>query len=305
VSTMVFGLQKLQNDLFCVSQERDFFRSKYLEQVSEIQALKEELSKSKREVSKLRSELMNLSGHVMEDGEEEEEKKSATVAQGSRRRQPHRHRSLEENDNDEASSLTSDDLGDSHPRKVTSTTTDEHDSDLSDDEDGEEYEEDDHIDQALQTPNRRRSRPTIPSLDKGDDDDSSKDSGKDIRLSAEKLLHWASYRTSSTSQLATGGASHSSSHRLRSDNSESSSIASALKPSPLLGKLIAVASDDDADHDHDDPHITGTNYHNLHVEEKKDDDDDSHQNESPESIATTQKEIALEGPSKTALVVQL
>mmetsp|Transcript_17697 Transcript_17697/g.30938 ORF Transcript_17697/g.30938 Transcript_17697/m.30938 type:complete len:99 (-) Transcript_17697:1620-1916(-) len=62
---MVFGIQKLQDEIFCLTEERDYFQAKFLEQVSEIQALKAELSKSKREVEKLRNELLQIH-HVVQ-----------------------------------------------------------------------------------------------------------------------------------------------------------------------------------------------------------------------------------------------
>jgi hypothetical protein len=60
---MVFGLvntTKLQNDVFCLTEERDYFQTKFLEQVSEIASLKEELLKSKKEIARLRRELMEV-----------------------------------------------------------------------------------------------------------------------------------------------------------------------------------------------------------------------------------------------------
>ncbi len=59
--SMVFGISnttKLQNDVFCLTEERDYFQAKFLEQVSEIASLKEELQKSKKEIARLRLELM-------------------------------------------------------------------------------------------------------------------------------------------------------------------------------------------------------------------------------------------------------
>lgn len=59
---MVFGnQQRLQNDVFCLKEERDFFQEKFLEQISEIGALKSELQNYKREVLKLREEVMTAS----------------------------------------------------------------------------------------------------------------------------------------------------------------------------------------------------------------------------------------------------
>ena len=37
---MVFGKGKLQDEIFCLTEERDYFQSKFLEQVNEIAALK-------------------------------------------------------------------------------------------------------------------------------------------------------------------------------------------------------------------------------------------------------------------------
>lgn len=55
---MVFGLKKLQDQIFCLTEERDFFQGKYLEQVSEIVNLKEQLLQSRKEIARLRKELM-------------------------------------------------------------------------------------------------------------------------------------------------------------------------------------------------------------------------------------------------------
>ena len=50
---MVFGIQKLQDQVFCLTEERDYFQAKFLEQVSEIQALKDELHKAFQHSSKI------------------------------------------------------------------------------------------------------------------------------------------------------------------------------------------------------------------------------------------------------------
>ena len=55
---MVFGIQELRNQIEAVTEERNFFQSKYLEQVSLLQDLQNELKKSKREINRLREELM-------------------------------------------------------------------------------------------------------------------------------------------------------------------------------------------------------------------------------------------------------
>ena len=55
---MVFGIQELRNQIEAVTEERNFLQSKYLEQVSLLQDLQNELKKSKREINRLREELM-------------------------------------------------------------------------------------------------------------------------------------------------------------------------------------------------------------------------------------------------------
>lgn len=55
---MVFGLQKLHDQIFCLQEERNYFQAKYLEQVSELQALRNELQKAKKEIVRLREEVM-------------------------------------------------------------------------------------------------------------------------------------------------------------------------------------------------------------------------------------------------------
>ena len=49
----------LKDKLFCAEEERDYFQGKYLEQVSQISALRTELDRTKTEVRRLRLELMN------------------------------------------------------------------------------------------------------------------------------------------------------------------------------------------------------------------------------------------------------
>jgi len=50
--------KKLQDDIFCLSEERKFFELKMLEQVNEITELKKQFLNSKKEVTRLRGELM-------------------------------------------------------------------------------------------------------------------------------------------------------------------------------------------------------------------------------------------------------
>jgi len=59
--SMVFGNQKLQDEVFCRTQERDFFQSKYLEQISKLQYMKNKLENYKKEINRLRRELLSRS----------------------------------------------------------------------------------------------------------------------------------------------------------------------------------------------------------------------------------------------------
>lgn len=54
----MFGVQRLKDEIEGLQEERNYFRSKFLEQVSEIASLKEALKQSEREVSRLRREVM-------------------------------------------------------------------------------------------------------------------------------------------------------------------------------------------------------------------------------------------------------
>lgn len=139
---MVFGIQKLQNEVFCLKEERDFFQEKYLEQVSEIASLKDELKLARREITRLRGQLMSSETISNVDGIEPSSPTSKAI----------RLRHLQnESTNDDQCSTDSETCSNS-----TNSVRDEGVSSESD----EEAEE------------------------------------LDVRQSAEKLLQWASYRSS-------------------------------------------------------------------------------------------------------------
>jgi hypothetical protein len=121
---MVFGLtKKLQDELFCVTEERNYFQSKYLEQVNEIAALKEELRKAKREIGKLRGELMESSSELCVEG----------VDFASPNRSSHTKNRRHDGFQEEKKDSTAED----------DENEDEHDSD---DEEEEEEEEEEEVD---------------------------------------------------------------------------------------------------------------------------------------------------------------
>jgi hypothetical protein len=137
---MLFGASNLQNQVFCLTEERDFFQTKYLEQVSEISSLKEELLLVRREVSRLRGLVMSSenSSHVIMTTPSPK----SNIQYGSE-------------DSDGSSTGT---------EECSKSTLTENSSDH--DRTGEST------------------------------DDEGAEEEKDIRQSAEKLLQWASYRSS-------------------------------------------------------------------------------------------------------------
>ena len=58
----MFGTQKLKDEIEALQEERNYFRSKFLEQVSEIVSLKEALQRSEKEVLRLRRAVMAAGG---------------------------------------------------------------------------------------------------------------------------------------------------------------------------------------------------------------------------------------------------
>lgn len=160
---MVFGLQKIQDELFCMTEERNYFQGKYLEQVSEIVALKEELRKARRETLKLRGELMETSSSCLmaDDASWHESTSFQTPPKNNRRRS----------------------------RRTSSAVAEEHQEEKKEAEEGsssaQQQPTEEEVDDAADDQNEY-----------DDDDDSDEDTeAADIRQSAEKLLQWASYRS--------------------------------------------------------------------------------------------------------------
>lgn len=165
---MVFGLQKLQDDLFCMTEERNYFQGKYTEQVSELAALKEELRKARKEILRLRGELMESSSTAMFGDDASLHESSAlfqTPPKSNRRRSRRATLGVEEEKKD-GDSLVVDEL-------LAQKSSQEDGVDHGEDED-ENYDDEEEND---------------------DNDDEEDREAKDIRQSAEKLLQWASYRS--------------------------------------------------------------------------------------------------------------
>jgi hypothetical protein len=138
---MVFGITtggNLRDEIFCLTEERNFFRTKLLESVSEMTALQKELQAQKREVDRLRRELLESSKRNLINPD-------ASVGGGVDGEK------IVAKPETEDSTMSSTAVSESLPT---------HDGD-----------DDEHI-------------------------DTDADSAKGIRQSAEKLLQWASYRSS-------------------------------------------------------------------------------------------------------------
>ncbi|VEU44080.1 unnamed protein product [Pseudo-nitzschia multistriata] len=279
----------LQNDLFCLKEERDFFESRFLEQVSELKALKQELAKSKKEIRRLRMFLMDQDtannplllppdqidafptpknhnkgsfrgsfgtprenalcedkGHGHYEGEDEGRNDSI-----------HQHIA----EKDDASSLTAEEIEELDQQDETLEREQERQRDQ------ERHREDLQIQQSsssIRTPSRYES-------DRGDGEEEEEE--EDVRKSAEKLLAWASYRSTmsnrSLNASRTGDLSSVASPSVRTSGSARVS---------LLGKMIETA--DSHDRDDDNSHCNNDcNEKNLSLEEEKKDEDCSRGNE--------------------------
>lgn len=198
----------LQDDLFCVKEERDFFESKYLEQVSEIKAMKDELAKSKKEIRRLRMFLM-----------EQENQQTANIM-------PEQIQTPKKNKNRAAFDDVDDDDEDSNlhiaEKDDASSLTQEEMEDL------------DKQDERLEAEAATTTTPT-----KTEHEDEVAKADADVRQSAEKLLAWASYRSRASSR------SHNGDHDHSSTMSPSVLTSGSTARQSLLGKMIETMEDDE------------------------------------------------------------
>ena len=202
----MFANKKLQDELFCVREERNFFESRYTESVSEIQSLKTELQQAKQEIQRLRTQVLQQSGTNLDM-----QYSSPTKPNAPRSSLQAALKEIEPC----ASSLT-----------------------------GEEGDFDDDNDNLSET--------------------SSQDDARNIRHSAEKLLQWASYRSSMVSPRASAA--------IDGEEEQDGEPAAAAQPiGALIGKdQLTFDSDPEEDDEGDEPY--------AHHEEKKEDDRDEIQN---------------------------
>ncbi|CAJ1934626.1 unnamed protein product [Cylindrotheca closterium] len=165
--------KKLQDDVFCLTEERNYFQSKYLEQISEITAMKNELTKAKREIQKLREEVMTASVASMSaSGNEQKEEDASTLMT--------HEEYLEQRQAQVNISISSSEL----PLLPTQPEIEEEKKEEEEDsEDSEEQHEHD-------------SESVTESSEEDEDDDEEEDERETLRKNAEKLLQWADYRSS-------------------------------------------------------------------------------------------------------------
>ena len=313
----------LQNDLFCLQEERDYFESRFLEQVSEIDALKQELSKSKKEIRRLRMFLMQQQQDE-EDGCDRDRflvppdqieaatpknhnrgsfRESTTAADGtitaSRRTTSNHSDTPTSNNNDDnngsniactakhADATSTEELLqaqalDDDSRSLQHIAEKDDASSLT----AEEIEELDQQDEALEQEHghtRQRQRrqgnqnanananansnqgyKTPPRYVHEHDSDDEEE--EDVRKSAEKLLMWASYRSTISRGNSSRDLSSVASPSVRTYTSGSARQS-------LLGKMIETENTEDDDDSDDDEGLTSTQAQ-AHEEEKKEDDGD-------------------------------
>lgn len=212
---MVFGLKKMQDELFCMTEERNYFQGKYLEQVSEIVALKEELRKARREILKIRGELMESSSTTLFAEDSVQDSSEFQTPTKTNRRQS---------------------------RRVSCAISEEHQ---------EEKKESDNLDEHGESGEQEETDVTDDHDDENDDHDDEEDTeAADIRQSAEKLLQWASYRsyarTSSTNSPDHGSVASGSQQASLLDDSSASLLVPRTIDSPPLDFNKSLSHDSGA-----------------------------------------------------------
>jgi hypothetical protein len=225
---MVLGrknVQKLENDVFCLTEERNYFQSKYLEQISELTALHNELTNAKRDIQKLRTEVMSnsvASMSIKDDTKEEDASKLTTrltleepnerqqVSISSRSSGCNSDTALLDNDNEndninqevQGEEKKEEEMDQKLPTTRTRTTTNNNDV----------QEEDELQTESVEYEETESGSESVVDLD--DEDDSEEEEVDDktkLRMDAERLLQWADYRSSvSRRESFTGGSSAAS-----------------------------------------------------------------------------------------------
>ena len=237
---MVFGsITKLQDQVFCLTEERDYFQGKFLEQVSEIAALKEQLGRSRKEIDRLRMELMSRGVEVGdEDGNEDCSLDVARAGLSSPSSSSSPRHSVRTPAVDKKSKSA-----DKKKGQLASSAEE--------DREKEEEEKDDTSELTIEVDSESEGEDE-DECDQDDEKDDEDKAAEEIRQSAEKLLQWASYRSltrtsASTPEhlsVASPRSASSMQHRLDEGIPSSVRLEAAMSPSSK-SKQISEDNDDD------------------------------------------------------------
>mmetsp|Transcript_10365 Transcript_10365/g.25012 ORF Transcript_10365/g.25012 Transcript_10365/m.25012 type:complete len:214 (-) Transcript_10365:194-835(-) len=178
--------KKLQDDVFCLTEERNYFQSKYLEQISEITSMKEELSKAKREIQKLREEVMTASVASMSVNEQKEEDASTLLTHDEYMERQAVNISISSSTNELLSN------------NPTHTIQQHQEEEEKKEDDIDEQGESDHSEEEQEEDNER---------------DEEQDERAALRENAAKLLQWADYRSSRRSSMSSVASASNSTAR--------------------------------------------------------------------------------------------
>eukprot|EP00978_Attheya_sp_CCMP212_P024792 scaffold78526_cov59-Attheya_sp.AAC.2 len=175
------NIENLHNEIFCLKQERNFFKEKYTDQLNDIQDLQDAVKRGKNEIDRLRDELIKLAQQSREPPTEDEESPTEMDT------------NIHETDVSGASST----VDEANYRYETAKEQNRSKLENIPEEDGSVTSEEDYDDDAT-------------------DDDESIEGGKenaeednemvDIRANAAKMLIWANYQCSRNSQSVVSNA---------------------------------------------------------------------------------------------------
>jgi hypothetical protein len=214
---MVLGrknAQKLENDVFCLTEERNYFQSKYLEQISELTALHNELTNAKREIQKLRTEVMTNSVASMSIKDDTKEEDASTLTTRLTLEEPNERQQVSISSSSGNSDTA---LVDNQEVQVEGEEEkkEEIDKKLPATDDVQEDESDSH---SVKYDEEESDSQSV--VDEEDSEEEEVDEKTKLRMDAERLLQWADYRSSvSRRESFTGGSSaasaNSSQHQSR------------------------------------------------------------------------------------------
>jgi len=194
------SVKDLHNEIFCLSQERDFFKGKFTEQVTEIATLQEQLKRAKKEIDKLREDLISMDqvhGNPNVDADVQSLAGTVTSPTGS----PSRRKLTS---SESVSSIARLNINDTHKDEndIEKEEAEKHDSESAENAADstftsvEKNAEREEQDSPRQTPSSDESENQEESDEEGDikDDQTETTEAENIRKNAAKMLIWANYQ---------------------------------------------------------------------------------------------------------------